>query len=89
MAVHRNGERITTNLENLELKVGDNLMLLTTEDFTRYWGESRVFYMATEIGEMDDTKDRRRRWIAMILVVLMITGATLGRWIPTHGKNRV
>lgn len=86
MAVHRNGERITTNLENLELKVGDNLMLLTTDDFTRYWGESRVFYMASEIGEMDDSKDRRRRWIAMILVGFMITGATLGRWIPTHGK---
>lgn len=87
MAVHRNGERITTNLENLELKTGDNLMLLTTDDFTRYWGESRVFYMASEIGEMDDTKDKRRRWIAMILVAFMIAGATLGRYIPTHGKN--
>lgn len=87
MAVHRNGERITTNLENLELKTGDNLMLLTTEDFTRYWGESRVFYMASEIGEMDSSKDRRRRWIAMGLVFLMIAGATLGRFIPAHGKN--
>lgn len=88
MAVHRNGERITTNLGNLELKAGDNLMLLTTADFTRYWGESRVFYMATEIGEMDDSKHRRRRWIAMILLTLMIAGATLGSLIPTHGKNQ-
>ncbi len=88
MAVHRNGERITTNLEKLEMKAGDNLMLLTTDDFTRYWGSSRVFYMATEIGEMDDSKDRRRRWIAMILVTFMIAGATLGRYIPTHGKNQ-
>ncbi len=87
MAVHRNGERITTNLHNLELKTGDNLMLLTTEDFTRYWGESRVFYMASEIGEMDDSKDRRRRWIAMGLVFFMIAGATVGRYIPTLGKN--
>jgi di/tricarboxylate transporter len=86
MAVHRHGERITTNLENLELKAGDNLMLITTDDFTRYWGESRVFYMASEIGEMDDTKDRRRRWIAMGLVFVMIAGATLGRFIPTRGK---
>jgi di/tricarboxylate transporter len=87
MAVHRNGERITTNLENLELRAGDNLMLLTTSDFTRYWGESRVFYMASEIGEMDDSKDRRRRWIAMGLVFIMIAGATLGRFIPLEGKN--
>ncbi len=87
MAVHRNGERITTNLENLEFKTGDNLMLLTTDDFTRYWGESRVFYMASEIGEMDDSKDRRRRWIALGLVFFMIAGATAGRFIPIHGKN--
>ena len=87
MAVHRNGERITTNLDNLKLKAGDNLMLLATEDFTRYWGESRVFYMATEIGEMDDSKDRRRRWIAMGLVFIMIAGATAGRWIPINLKN--
>ena len=87
MAVHRNGERITTNLENLELKAGDNLMLLTTDDFTRYWGESRVFYMASEIGEMDDSKDRRRRWIALGLVFFMIAGATAGRYIPIQGKN--
>jgi di/tricarboxylate transporter len=64
-------------------------MLLTTEDFTRYWGESRVFYMASEIGEMDDSKDRRRRWVAMGLVVLMITGATVGRYIPHQGKNEL
>ena len=88
MAVHRNGERITTNLDKLKFKAGDNLMLLTTEDFTRYWGESRVFYMASEIGEMDDSKDRRRRWIAMILVFLMIAGATLGQFIPIQGKNQ-
>ena len=87
MAVHRNGERITTNLENLELKAGDNLMILTTDDFTRYWGESRVFYMASEIGDMDNPKDRRRRWIAMGLVFVMIIGATLGRLIPSEGKN--
>ncbi len=87
MAVHRNGERITTNLENLEFKAGDNLMLLTTEDFTRYWGESRVFYMASEIGEMDDSKDKRRRWVATGLVVFMVAGATAGRYIPIQAKN--
>ena len=87
MAVHRNGERISTNLEQHELKVGDNLMLLTTDDFTRYWGSSRVFYMASEIGEMDDSKDRGRRWIAMGLVFLMIAGATIGRFIPSPGKQ--
>ncbi len=86
MAVHRNGERITTNMQAVELKSGDNLMLLTTDDFTKYWGESRAFYMATEIGDMDSNKDRTRRWLAMIITLLMVIGATAGKYIPTHGK---
>ena len=31
-------------------------MLLTTDDFTKYWGESRVFYMSAEIGDMDSSQ---------------------------------
>lgn len=86
MAVHRNGERITTNIEKVELKVGDNLVLLTTDDFTRYWGESRVFYMASEIGDMDSSKNKRKRWFAIALTVLMVIGATAGKYLPTYGK---
>jgi len=86
MAVHRNGERISSNLNDLELKTGDNLMLLTTDDFTKYWGESRVFYMASEIGDMDSAKDRTRRWIAVGLTLLMVAGATMGKYIPSYGE---
>jgi di/tricarboxylate transporter len=86
MAVHRNGERLSTNLENVEIRSGDNLVLLTTEDFTKIWGESRVFYMATEIGDMDSNKDRRRRWLAVIITLLMVIGATAGKYLPSYGK---
>lgn len=86
MAVHRNGERITTNMQNVELKSGDNLMLITTDDFTRYWGESRAFYMASEIGDMDSSKDKRKRWLAVIITLLMVTGATLGGRLPGYGN---
>lgn len=86
MAVHRNGERITTNMQNVELKSGDNLMLLTTDDFTRYWGESRAFYMSSEIGDMDSTKDKRKRWIAVTITLLMVAGATLGGQLPSYGN---
>ncbi|MBN1132485.1 MAG: SLC13 family permease [Bacteroidales bacterium] len=86
MAVHRNGERVSSDLENLELKAGDNLMLLTTDDFTKYWGESRVFYMSSEIGDMDSPKDRKRRWTAVGLTLLMVVGATAGKYIPTYGE---
>ncbi|MFC2090683.1 SLC13 family permease [Bacteroidota bacterium] len=86
MAVHRNGERITTNMQDLELKSGDNLMLLTTDDFTKYWGESRAFYMSSEIGDMDSSKDKRRRWLAVIITILMVVGATLGGQLKGYGN---
>ncbi len=86
MAVHRNGERITTNMQSVELKSGDNLMLLTTTDFSRYWGESRAFYMSTEIGDMDSSKDKRKRWLAVIITLLMVVGATIGGQLPKFGK---
>ena len=86
MAVHRNGERIITNMQNVELKSGDNLMLITTNDFTRYWGESRAFYMASEIGDMDSSKDKRRRWLAVIITLLMVIGATVGGQLPSYGN---
>ncbi len=86
MAVHRNGERISTNVEQLEMKSGDNLILLTTGDFTKYWGESRVFYMASEIGDMDSPKDKKKRWTAVILTLFMIIGATVGKYLPKYGK---
>ncbi len=85
MAVHRNGERITTNMQSVELKSGDNLMLITTDDFTRYWGESRAFYMASEIGDMDSSKDKRKRWLAVIITLLMVVGATVGGQLPSYG----
>jgi di/tricarboxylate transporter len=85
MAVHRNGERIYTGIESIEFKAGDNLVLLTTDDFTRYWGESKVFYMAAEIGDMDSTKDKRKRWLALAITILMVIGATVGRSLPTYG----
>jgi len=81
MAVHRNGERISTNLNNHELNTGDNLMLLTTNDFLRYWGESRAFYMSSTIGDMDSSKDRRKRWLAVIITLLMVVGATTGGYL--------
>ncbi|MEX0987089.1 MAG: SLC13 family permease [Bacteroidales bacterium] len=86
MAVHRNGERLTSNMQNVELKSGDNLMLLTTDDFTRYWGESRAFYMSSEIGDMDSSKDKRKRWLAVFITLLMVIGATLGGQIPSYGN---
>lgn len=83
LAIHRNGERITSNLGHLKLKAGDNLVLLTDEKFIKNWGESKIFYLTSYIGQHNDSRGRAKRWTALIILLLMIAGATFGKYIYT------
>lgn len=86
VAVHRNGERITTNLRSLKLKEGDNLVLLTTDRFIKNWGDSKIFYLTTYIGDHDQTKGKAKKWMALSILVLMIAGATAADYLPKFGN---
>jgi di/tricarboxylate transporter len=82
IAVHRNGERITSNLRSLKLKEGDNLVLLTTDRFIKNWGDSKIFYLTTYIGDHNQTAGKTKRWLALSILVLMIAGATATDYLP-------
>ena len=83
LAIHRNGERITSNLDKLKLKAGDNLVLLTTDKFIQNWGESKIFYLTSYIRDYRTTGSFWKKWLAFIILVLMITGATVGRYFSS------
>lgn len=82
VAVHRNGERITSNLRSLKLKEGDNLVLLTTDRFIKNWGDSKIFYLTTYIGDHYQTIGKAKKWLALSILVLMIAGATATDYLP-------
>lgn len=82
VAVHRSGERITSNLRSLKLKEGDNLVLLTTDRFIKNWGDSKIFYLTTYIGDHDQNKTKSKKWLALSILVLMIAGATATDYLP-------
>lgn len=86
MAVHRNGEVITVETERLILQEGDNLVLLTDGTFIETWGESKVFYLISEVGDFYSPKAPWRRWFALGLLAFMITGATIGEYLPNVHK---
>jgi len=86
VAVHRNGERITSNLRSLKLKEGDNLVLLTTDRFIKNWGDSKVFYLTTYIGDHHQNNGKAKKWIALTILVLMIAGATAADYLPKFGN---
>jgi di/tricarboxylate transporter len=82
VAVHRSGERITSNLRSLKLKEGDNLVLLTTDRFIKNWGDSKIFYLTTYIGDHDQNKAKSKKWLALSILILMIAGATATDYLP-------
>lgn len=83
IAIHRNGERITSNLDKLKLKAGDNLILLTTEKFIQNWGESKIFYLTSFIRDYRTTGTFWKKWLAFIVLLIMITGATIGQYFDS------
>lgn len=81
LAIHRNGERITSNLNNLKLKVGDNIVLLTTENFAATWGSTHMFYLLNYVQDLPLEKTRRKKWIAFSILILMVSGIVVNELI--------
>ncbi len=75
MAIHRNGERIYEGLDKIVLQEGDNLVLLTDENFMPAWGDSSVFYLLSEVGEIGCPTPSNKKTITVALVAFMILGA--------------
>lgn len=87
MAINRNGEHITNNIEKLEMREGDTLILLTTEHFIKAWSESKIFYLTSYIGDVNKGGRPIKKWMAGIIVLLMVIGATVGDFLPKIGPN--
>ncbi len=83
LAIHRNGERITSNIDKLVLKPGDNLVLLTTDNFIQTWGESKIFYLTSYIRDYRTTGTFWKKWLAFIILLIMIIGATVGQYFES------
>ncbi len=83
LAIHRNGERISTNLDKLILKPGDNLVLLTTEQFIQNWGDSKIFYLTSYIRDYRQTGNFWTKWLAFLILLGMIVGATIGQYFDS------
>lgn len=68
-----------TDLGNIRFREGDTLVVLTDDSFIRTWGESSVFLMLAN-GKDYEPAGKKKRWFALILLLIMIIGA------PTIGE---
>ena len=57
---------------------GDTLVLLANDDFMKNWGDSSFFLMVSNGKEQDFRMPRWKCWLSVVLLFLMIVGATVG-----------
>ena len=81
LAIHRNGERITANMNKVELKVGDNLVLLATDQFEKNWGDRHMFYLVNFVQDMPVEKTTRKKWTAFIILSGMVAGILINEMV--------
>ena len=76
--VKSGGQRFTHDLDKVVLHEGDTLVLWADESFIPTWGESSVFLLLANGGESEEPVSKRKRWLALGLLIFMIVGATVG-----------
>lgn len=76
--IKRSGQSITENLDNEVLRDGDTLVVMADDSFVQTWGESSVFVLLANGKDNEPVPGKGKRWFALILLILMIAGATVG-----------
>lgn len=76
--IKRNGQSIVSHLGNEYLREGDTLVLMADDLFLQTWGESSVFVLLANGKDNEPVPGRKKRWLALALLVMMIVGATVG-----------
>lgn len=89
MAVHRNGQRLSNNVDNIELKEGDNLILIGKEEFIEIWGESRVFLTTSYIGDLSKPEKKQYMWLSLGILFAMVIGTVINEKIEIFRETRM
>lgn len=77
-AIRRGGKLLEGDYMNAPLGHEDTLIIDADDSFMKTWGDSRVFWMISRVGDYEPPMGTKKRWAALALLVLMIIGATVG-----------
>jgi di/tricarboxylate transporter len=81
-AIQRNGQKITTHTGNVQLRPGDCLLVLATDNFVERWKGRRDFYLISKTGEVEAPQAKPRIWFALALAFSMVIGSAFGEMLP-------
>jgi len=77
LAIYRNGDQIYQEVDNVRLKEGDTLLLLTDSNFVTNWNDSHVFYLLSHKGDIQFNMDRKKAVTTYLLLALLLSGAMI------------
>ena len=83
--VKSGGQRFTRDLDRVTLHEGDTLVLWADGTFVPTWGESSVFLLLANGTDGTEPVSRKKRWLALGLLIFMIVGATVGELPAVKG----
>ena len=81
-AIRRNGVIQPKDYMHTRMTHEDTLIVDADETFMKAWGESRVFWMINRVGDYEPPMGKKKRFMALVLLILMIIGATVGELEP-------
>jgi di/tricarboxylate transporter len=84
VAVHRNGVRVTNKIGNIELEVGDTLLLQTRGHFVPTYRNSRDFYLVSSV-EGAQVGRHDRALVAGGLMLLLVAWLSMTSWLEVGG----
>jgi di/tricarboxylate transporter len=78
LAIHRAGRRVKAKIGEVELRVGDTLLLLSDPGFQRRWRDRGDFLLVSRLGGTTPAATRKA-WVAGLLTVgvVVVVGAGL------------
>lgn len=74
----RRGGELVADIGDLRFREGDTLLLAADSSFIPTWGDSSVFLILTNDHDHTPQSTPLRKWSALVLLLVMIVGATLG-----------
>lgn len=83
-AISRGGRILEGDFMNMRLTHEDTLIIDADDMFLKTWGDSKVFWMINRVGDFEPPMGKKKRWFAIILLILMIIGATVGELEPVR-----
>lgn len=78
VAIHRNGERVTTKIGDVKLESGDTLLMQTGANFVQAHRNNPDFYLVSDV-EGSQPLQHERWWVAMVIFGILLIAMFFGK----------